>query len=377
MSKKILSPEELRERAIRFYNRYGRDLDQIKSLLDIRLTQLALAYTIDNKLPAEAVQVSARVKSLNSFIKKLERKEWPQFYYPTEVVGDLIGARVVCWFLDDCHGFVSLINSSPHLRIEAEIEDYISQPKSSGYRSIHLVSHIGYDGVKRTKEQKVEVIPQDMRCEVQVRTKLQDAWGDVTHEFHYKAKSMGVENKDLEDLLCDISDRLATEDRTLIKFRKFYQRLADEKSANKTREGFQVPAVEAAPNFFVSSPFTMIESALSHANQVHRPVFAVIYDAEHPSKSRLDYSLGYFLEYETTKKLIDENFVAALVPVSEGIARSFIPNDDPLEKCRLIVLRPDGSVMFSEGVYANPDVGLERVRTMISAWREVVNIGRE
>ena len=83
------------------------------------------------------------------------------------------------------------------------------------------------------------IAPQEMKCEIQIRTKLQDAWGDVTHEFHYKAKNSGVDNRDLEELLSDISHRLNNEDMTLIKFRKAYQRLADEKLRNKTREGFR------------------------------------------------------------------------------------------------------------------------------------------
>ncbi|MFT5505633.1 MAG: putative GTP pyrophosphokinase [Gammaproteobacteria bacterium] len=73
-------------------------------VLHIRLSQLALAYTINNNLPAEAVTVSTRVKTLKSFLKKMDKISWPQFYYPTEVIQDLIGARVVCWLVDDCEG---------------------------------------------------------------------------------------------------------------------------------------------------------------------------------------------------------------------------------------------------------------------------------
>ncbi len=35
---KNLTPEELKERAIRFYNRYGNELEQVRELLQIRLT---------------------------------------------------------------------------------------------------------------------------------------------------------------------------------------------------------------------------------------------------------------------------------------------------------------------------------------------------
>lgn len=237
-SQKLLTPQELKERAIRFYDRYGKDLEHIRSLIDIRLTQLALAYTIRQKLPPEAVCISTRVKTLRSFLKKLKQKGWPQFYYAAEVARDLIGARVVCWFLDDCYGFMDLIKSSPHLTLDGDVENYIKEPKRSGYRSIHLVANIAYDSVQRA-DSEVPIKTEHMKCEVQIRTKLQDAWGAITHEFHYKAKSSGVDNPDLETFLSDISDRLANEDKTLLKFRDVYQRLAEEKLANETREGFR------------------------------------------------------------------------------------------------------------------------------------------
>jgi len=222
----ILTTEALKGRAIRFFDRYGSDLDQVRQLLNIRLTHLALAYTIEHNLPPEAIAVSTRVKTLQSFLKKLEKKNWPQFYYPTQVIQDLIGARVVCWFVDDCQGIKAFISSSKHLRIEGEIEDYIHQPKPSGYRAVHLLANVGYDCVQK-QDGSVVISSEEMICEIQIRTKLQDAWGDVTHEFHYKAKSAGVENEEDERILAEISKRLASEDESLLTLRDAYQRLAD------------------------------------------------------------------------------------------------------------------------------------------------------
>ena len=236
---KILTNEELKERAIRFYSRYGDEIENIKDLLEIKLKQLALAYTIENKLPSEAITIKARTKTLKSFLKKLERKGWPQYYYPTEIVSDLIGARVICWFLDDCDGIRQCIEQSDLIKIIANsTEDYIGNPKESGYRSLHVLVKVPYDSVTRVGE-KVTLTVNDIVCEIQIRTKLQDAWGDITHEFHYKAKNIGVENKGYESLLADISDRLYLEDKTLIKFRNAYQQLADEKLKGNKRQGFQ------------------------------------------------------------------------------------------------------------------------------------------
>lgn len=235
---KPLSTEELKERAIRFYERYSGELEQIRQLLEIRLKQLSLSYTIDNNLPPEAVIVATRVKSLKSFLKKLKKKNWPQFYYPTEIIRDLIGARLICWFIDDCQGIRDLIVSSNYLKIKEPEEDYIKNPKSTGYRSIHLIADVGYDSVQR-KNSEVVITDEMMTCEIQIRTKLQDAWGDVTHEFHYKAKSAGVDNHVYERLLCEIANRLANEDTSLLTLRDAYQELAEEKLKNNTREGFR------------------------------------------------------------------------------------------------------------------------------------------
>jgi putative GTP pyrophosphokinase len=240
--RKALTPEQLRKRAARFYDRYGREVEQIKDLLAIKLRQLALAYTIENRLPPEAVTITARVKSLTSFLKKLARQKWPTFYYPTEVVRDLIGARIVCWFVDDCYGMLEFIKTSHHFEIvdtdHVKMRDYIKEPQIAGYRAIHVFANVTYDRVKRVDE-NVVVAPEHILCEVQVRTKLQDAWADITHEFFYKAKDQGIVRKDYEMFLAGLANRLALEDKEFIGFRNVYQRLADAKQKRGTREGFR------------------------------------------------------------------------------------------------------------------------------------------
>nr|WP_251011184.1 hypothetical protein [Variovorax paradoxus] len=238
----VLGQDDLRARALRFYARYGKELEQIAELLQIKIKQLALAYTLNNRLPPEAVKVITRVKGVESFLKKLENDGWPTFYYPTEVVKDLIGARVVCWFVDDCYGVLNFIKSSNHFRVANEqthpVKDFIKTPQEAGYRAVHVFADVTYDSVQKVGD-VVTVKPDQILCEIQIRTKLQDAWGDITHEFFYKAKAHGVTNASLETFLADVSDRLSQEDKTLMKFRDTYQRLTDEKTQEGKREGFR------------------------------------------------------------------------------------------------------------------------------------------
>ena len=71
---KQLTQQQLRERTVQFYARYKNEMEEVTRLLAIHLNQFALAYTIENKLPKEAVSVTTRMKSLDSSLKKLMRR---------------------------------------------------------------------------------------------------------------------------------------------------------------------------------------------------------------------------------------------------------------------------------------------------------------
>ncbi|MDI5934682.1 hypothetical protein [Halomonas kalidii] len=117
--------------------------------------------------------------------------------------------------------------------------------------------------------------------------------------------------------------------------------------------------------FFIREPHNTITGAQKEARESAKLVFLVIYDQDHPSQSKLYYSLGCFLDYFTTKKLVDDHFVSALVPLSSSGARDLVPQDDPLENALWVVLGTDGQILRRESVYANPDEGLQRVRAVI------------
>ncbi len=217
----------LTERAIRFFDNYGNELESISQLLKIRLDQLASAYTLENELPREAVDVNSRVKSLASFLTKLEKINWPMFGYPTEVVMDLIGARVICWFVDDCYGILDYIQATTQFRIQPRsLEDYIRDPKRSGYRAIHLLADVSYDRVKTCRKQRT-VVEDRMICEIQIRTKLQDAWAEFTHDVHCKIPSEF--QADYETAIAEIARRLAAEDMSALAVREILQRQAEKK----------------------------------------------------------------------------------------------------------------------------------------------------
>lgn len=132
-----------------------------------------------------------------------------------------------------------------------------------------------------------------------------------------------------------------------------------------------VHAPQPAPiydRFFLRAPHTDFATARAEADARGVPLFIVVYDKNHSSRSRLDYCLGYFMEWETTKRLVDEHFTVAIGPSSDSEFGALVPTDDPLEECRWIVLNA-GNVVRTESIYANPSVGRQRVLAAIDAAR--------
>jgi len=119
--------------------------------------------------------------------------------------------------------------------------------------------------------------------------------------------------------------------------------------------------------FFLREPHSSLQTALQEARARCVMVLAVIFDEDHPSRSRLNYGLGYFMEWESTKRLVDEHFVCILGPSTDAELGALIPPDDPLEEARIVIMDIEKNIIRSESVYANPSEGRKRIRAAVAA----------
>lgn len=115
-------------------------------------------------------------------------------------------------------------------------------------------------------------------------------------------------------------------------------------------------------SFFMGATLTNFNDAIKTSQQEKKGLFLVIYDNEHSTNSQLYYSLGYFTQYEQTKRLINQNFIQAIIPTNSANIQKYIPSDYHMENCLLVVLDKNENILRQEGVYANSDEGLKRVR---------------
>jgi putative GTP pyrophosphokinase len=133
-----------------------------------------------------------RVKSFDSYYKKILRVK------PRDVAGsdtlvcltDMIGIRIICAFLEDLSGVQDQIK---HLFKVREIENKSAAQnfREFGYESIHVLIEIPqncFPEIIVPGTDKKYKIPQDLVCEIQIRTILQDAWAEVEHELIYKSE---------------------------------------------------------------------------------------------------------------------------------------------------------------------------------------------
>lgn len=121
--------------------------------------------------------------------------------------------------------------------------------------------------------------------------------------------------------------------------------------------------------YFLRPPHSSLDDAIAEAAARHVPVFAVVYDAEHSKQSRMAHGLGHYTDWESTKRLIDLHFVAAVGPSSDPKFGALVPKDDPLEVCWLSVF-DEGGEYLSERVHANPGTGRQQVSDIIKRHSE-------
>jgi putative GTP pyrophosphokinase len=121
-------------------------------------------------------RVSWRVKSPGSTLKKLRALQLPGSSTISEVerrIDDLAGARIVCDYLPDVETIRGYLQQhSAFTVLRSKTRDYIAHPKD-GYRAVHMVARVP-TGFGQTK------------CEIQIRTMLQHAWAEKTHDLLYK-----------------------------------------------------------------------------------------------------------------------------------------------------------------------------------------------
>lgn len=168
----------------------------------------------------------SRIKSFNSYYKKILRQKPDQTEQTEKLVTltDLIGIRVICAFLEDLSEVEQQVKSAYDIvEIERKGEDL--NFKEFGYESIHILIKIPSDCLPTVNTDLP--LPEDLVCEIQIRTILQDAWSEVEHELVYKAE-FNPFDKPLRRKLASMNASLTLSDIIFQEIRDYQKKLQGE-----------------------------------------------------------------------------------------------------------------------------------------------------
>lgn len=121
--------------------------------------------------------VTGRVKEISSMLEKANKFDIPldRIEYEME---DIAGIRVMCQFVDDIEKVVNLMRQRTDMQIIYE-KDYITDVKTSGYRSYHVIIRYPVNMAEGRK---------DILAEFQIRTLAMNFWATIEHSLNYKYK---------------------------------------------------------------------------------------------------------------------------------------------------------------------------------------------
>lgn len=148
--------------------------------------------------------IKSRLKSPESIAGKLEKKNLPlNFESMIENLNDIAGIRVICPYISDIYKVRDILLKQPDIRLIKQ-NDYIENPKESGYRSLHII--VETPVYLSQSEHNVKV-------EIQMRTIAMDFWASLEHELHYKTSTKVPESVRRE--LYRVAETIAMTDREM------------------------------------------------------------------------------------------------------------------------------------------------------------------
>lgn len=213
------------------------EIDSIGELVSAYEAQLNLymqlveevKYVLNNKL--SGFSITGRSKDPHSLREKINRKRYKSLAQAT----DLAGVRVVYSYAGEFKEIDAIISAEFNVIDRVDKSDSLGIDKM-GYRGVNYIVNLGhqysgarYDGIR------------DLRCEIQVRTILEDAWARIEHGLVYK-------NKDA------IPTRLQRDIRNVASLLEIAQRVFD--TVREGREAYQqeIQEMESQPSDFLAQP---------------------------------------------------------------------------------------------------------------------------
>lgn len=202
----------------RLYESYAPVFNEVLANIEVKLKASIKIASIPT--------FKTRIKSFTSYYKKILRQKPKEAAESKSLVTltDMIGIRVICAFLED----LDIVEQQLVTYFDVkEIERKGAQQsfREFGYESVHVLIAIPEDC--KPKKELNPPLPDEVVCEIQIRTILQDAWAEVEHELIYKSE-FNPFDKPLRRKLASINASLTLADTIFQEIRDYQNRLQSE-----------------------------------------------------------------------------------------------------------------------------------------------------
>lgn len=156
----------------RFMLAYKFALDEMNTKINILKEEFQHIHDYN---PIE--HTTSRLKSPEGIFNKVLRKNIDlSFLVIKDQVKDIAGIRITCSFRSDIYRLSKMLCNQKDIEV-IECKDYIKEPKSNGYQSLHLIVKVPV--YMSDREERVYV-------EIQIRTIAMDFWASLEHKIYYK-----------------------------------------------------------------------------------------------------------------------------------------------------------------------------------------------
>lgn len=226
----IISKENLKQN-YEAYSSYF--LDVMSSVIEILQKNVKLSSQPTYK---------SRVKSFESYYKKVLKLKSEQFSQGNKLIylTDMMGIRMICAFLEDINDAVEQLKNLFEIK-EVEVKGAQKKFNEFSYESTHVLIKLPDEIITNLYEKypDLEHLSDELVCEIQIRTILQDAWAEVEHELIYKTEFSPFDMP-LRRKLASINASLTLADITFQEIRDYQKKL--QKEMEERRQSFYLMA---------------------------------------------------------------------------------------------------------------------------------------
>ncbi len=123
------------------------------------------------------ITVTHRIKTADSIKRKLKKKQ--DNYSDVREIRDILGFRVICYFIDDVD--IAAEKIAEHFRVDwnrSKDKRKLIDARSFGYLSLHYICAL--------PESEDEL--SSLWFEIQIKTMLQHTWAEIEHDLGYKTE---------------------------------------------------------------------------------------------------------------------------------------------------------------------------------------------